>query len=99
MKVTAIQEAHDISYIKVKKLIISLLTFEMAIYEEFKKKSKGVSFKADMEDSKEQEEKDIDNNFSMETKCLLNYFTVNVPNNLTLPSRKYTQNNHIYCKT
>lgn len=44
MKVTAIEEARDLSRIKVDELIGSLQTFEMSINEWSEKKNKGISF-------------------------------------------------------
>lgn len=56
MKVNVIEEAQDISYVKVDELIGSSLTFEMVISDKFENKSKGVSFKAGVEDNKEKKE-------------------------------------------
>lgn len=50
MKLIAIEEAQDISSIKVDELIGSFLAFKMAINEKNEKKRKGVSFKVDIED-------------------------------------------------
>lgn len=53
MKVCAIEEYHNISSIIVDELICSLLTFEIVINDKSEKKNKGVAFKVDMEDDKE----------------------------------------------
>ncbi|KAA0034957.1 gag-pol polyprotein [Cucumis melo var. makuwa] len=50
MKVTAIEEAHDITKLKLDELFGSLLTFEMAISHKENKKGKGVAFKSIYED-------------------------------------------------
>lgn len=44
MKVMAIEEARDVSIMKVDELIRSLLTFEMVINDKSEKKSKSVAF-------------------------------------------------------
>ena len=44
MKVTAIEEAHDIIKLKLDELFGSLLTFEMAISNRENKKGKGIAF-------------------------------------------------------
>ncbi|KAA0065837.1 gag-proteinase polyprotein [Cucumis melo var. makuwa] len=46
MKVTAIEEAHDITTLKLDELFGSLLTFEMAISDRENKKGKGIAFKS-----------------------------------------------------
>ncbi|TYK30437.1 F5J5.1 [Cucumis melo var. makuwa] len=46
MKVTAIEEAHDITTLKLDELFGSLLTFEMATADRESKKGKGISFKS-----------------------------------------------------
>ncbi|KAA0067457.1 gag-pol polyprotein [Cucumis melo var. makuwa] len=45
-EVTAIEEAHDITTLKLDELFGSLLTFEMAIADRESKKDKGISFKS-----------------------------------------------------
>ncbi|TYK19154.1 gag-pol polyprotein [Cucumis melo var. makuwa] len=45
MKVTAIEEAHDITTLKLDELFGSLLTFEMATADRESKKGKGIAFK------------------------------------------------------
>ncbi|KAA0066414.1 gag-pol polyprotein [Cucumis melo var. makuwa] len=50
MKVTAIEEAHDITKLKLDELFGSLLTFEMTISHRENKKDKGVAFKSIYED-------------------------------------------------
>ncbi|KAA0039209.1 gag-pol polyprotein [Cucumis melo var. makuwa] len=46
MKVTAIEEARDITTLKLDELFGSLITFEMAISDRESKKGKGVAFKS-----------------------------------------------------
>ncbi|KAA0042158.1 gag-pol polyprotein [Cucumis melo var. makuwa] len=46
MKVTSIEEAHDITTLKLDELFGSLLTFEMAISDRENKKGKGIAFKS-----------------------------------------------------
>ncbi|KAA0041592.1 gag-pol polyprotein [Cucumis melo var. makuwa] len=46
MKVTAIEEAHDITTLKLDELFGSLLTFEMATADRESKKGKGIAFKS-----------------------------------------------------
>ncbi|KAA0035666.1 gag-pol polyprotein [Cucumis melo var. makuwa] len=50
MKVTTIEEAHDITKLKLDELFGYLLTFEMAISHRENKKDKGVAFKSIYED-------------------------------------------------
>ena len=64
MKVTTIEEAQDISIIKVDELIGSLLTFKMEINNKSKKRNQSVAFKADIEDVDEHVEEDIDDNLT-----------------------------------
>ncbi|XP_057452420.1 uncharacterized protein LOC130744244 [Lotus japonicus] len=63
MKVTAIEEAQDISSIKVDELIGSLQTFEMSINERSDKKNKSITFVSNAEDD-DQSEKDADENIA-----------------------------------
>ncbi|XP_057452470.1 uncharacterized protein LOC130744299 [Lotus japonicus] len=63
MKVTAIEEAQDISSIKVDELIGSLQTFEMSINERSDKKNKSIAFVSNTEDD-DQSEKDVDENIA-----------------------------------
>jgi hypothetical protein len=51
MKVTAIEEAQDISSMKVEELIGSLLTFELAINERSEKKNKSITFNSNTDDN------------------------------------------------
>ncbi|KAA0066255.1 gag-pol polyprotein [Cucumis melo var. makuwa] len=46
MKVTAIEEAHDITTLRLDELFGSLLTFEMATADRESKKGKGIAFKS-----------------------------------------------------
>ncbi|KAA0039000.1 gag-pol polyprotein [Cucumis melo var. makuwa] len=50
MKVTAIEETHDITKLKLNELFGSLLTFEMAISHRENKKGKDIAFKSIYED-------------------------------------------------
>ncbi|KAA0058236.1 gag-proteinase polyprotein [Cucumis melo var. makuwa] len=50
IKVTAIEEAHDITTLKLDELFGSLLTFEMAISDRENKKGKGIAFKSTYEE-------------------------------------------------
>ncbi|KAA0058251.1 gag-proteinase polyprotein [Cucumis melo var. makuwa] len=50
IKVTAIEEAHDITTLKLDELFESLLTFEMAISDRENKKGKGIAFKSTYEE-------------------------------------------------
>ncbi|TYK08444.1 gag-pol polyprotein [Cucumis melo var. makuwa] len=50
MKVTAIEEAHGITTLKLDELFGSLLTFEMTISDREKKKGKGITFKSTYEE-------------------------------------------------
>jgi hypothetical protein len=64
MKVTAIEEAHDINTMKVDELIGSLETFELAINERGDKKSKSIAFASNTDDCKSTGEFDEDDGFS-----------------------------------
>ncbi|KAA0038159.1 gag-pol polyprotein [Cucumis melo var. makuwa] len=46
MKVIAIEEAHDITTLKLDELFGSILTFEMTISDREDKKEKGIAFKS-----------------------------------------------------
>src|ERR1044072_3257583 len=70
MKVTAIEEAHDISNMKVDELIGSLQTFEMAINEKSEKKKKSIAFMSNTEDEEDQNEKDIGESILVAIACL-----------------------------
>ncbi|KAK2453398.1 gag-protease polyprotein [Trifolium repens] len=64
MKVTAIEEAHDINTMKVDELIGSLETFELAINERGDKKSKSIAFASNTDDCESTGEFDEDDGFS-----------------------------------
>ncbi|KAK2378545.1 putative mitochondrial protein [Trifolium repens] len=64
MKVTAIEEAHDINTMKVDELIGSLETFESAINERSDKKSKSIAFASNTDDCESTGEIDEDDGFS-----------------------------------
>ncbi|KAA0047000.1 gag-pol polyprotein [Cucumis melo var. makuwa] len=80
MKVTAIEEAHDITTLKLDKLFGSLLTFEMTISDRENKKGKGIAFKSIYEEettvNKSENEANMDESiallmkqFSKVTEC------------------------------
>ena len=50
MKVTAVEEAHNITKLKLDELFGSLLTFEMAISNRENKKGKGIALKSSYEE-------------------------------------------------
>jgi uncharacterized membrane protein len=52
MKVTAIEEARNLSSIKVAELVGSLQTYEMAINDRSKKKNESISFASNAEKDK-----------------------------------------------
>ena len=54
MKVTAIEEAQDISNMKVEELIGSLQTFEMGISDNSEKKNKSIAFVSNTEEEAEE---------------------------------------------
>ncbi|KAA0048402.1 gag-pol polyprotein [Cucumis melo var. makuwa] len=56
MKVTAIEEAHDITTLKLDELFGSLLTFEMTTVNRESKKGKGIAFKSTQVDKEAIEE-------------------------------------------
>lgn len=64
MKGITIEEAQDISTIKVYEMIGFLLTFVMTINEKLEKRNKSVAFKADVKDDHDQVEKDTDDNLN-----------------------------------
>ena len=53
MKVTAIEEAQDISSMNVEELIVLLLTFELAINERSEKNNKSITFNSNTDDDNE----------------------------------------------
>ena len=66
MKVTAIEEAQDISNLKVDELIGSLQTFEMGISDNVDKKNKSIALVSNTEDeNKEDEEENISEAIAM----------------------------------
>ncbi|KAK2450596.1 gag-protease polyprotein [Trifolium repens] len=56
MKVTAIEEAHDISTMKMDELVGSLQTFEIVLNERGDKKNKNIAFVSNTDDSNDQSE-------------------------------------------
>ena len=64
MKVTAIEEAQDISNMKDDELIGSVQTFEMALNDRPAKKNKSVAFVSNTEEDDDQGEKDVGEIFS-----------------------------------
>src|ERR1044072_2927537 len=64
MKVTAIEEAQDITLLKVDELIGSLQTFEMTLNERPEKKNKSIAFISNTEIEDEETEADFVGEFS-----------------------------------
>jgi excinuclease UvrABC nuclease subunit len=60
MKVTTIEEAQDISTMRVDELIGSLQTFELGIIDKYEKKNKSITFVSNTEDEEDQCDLDID---------------------------------------
>jgi hypothetical protein len=56
MKVTAIEEAHDISTMKMDELVGSLQTFEIVLNERGDKKNKSIAFVSNTDDGNDQSE-------------------------------------------
>ena len=68
-KVTAIQEARDLSILKVEELVGSLMTYEISLYqdeeEELKKKrKKEVALKANIEEESDKNNEDVESDLS-----------------------------------
>ena len=66
---TAIQEARDLSILKVKEFVGSLMTYEISLYqhkeEELKKKKeKGIALKADIEEKSDKNNEDVESDLS-----------------------------------
>lgn len=74
MKNASIEEAENISIIKMDELVGILLMFEMEINVKSEKKSKGIAFKDDVEDDKEQDEEDTNDNLSNSIALLTKRF-------------------------
>ena len=72
MKVTAIEEAHDITKLKLDELFGSLLTFEIAISNRENKKGKDVAFKSvykkESTDNKSPSEANVNESIALLTK-------------------------------
>ncbi|XP_058761948.1 uncharacterized protein LOC131635346 [Vicia villosa] len=64
MKVTAIEEVHDISTMRVDELVGSLQIFELANRDKFEKKNKSIAFISNAEDEKGQANMDTDEGLS-----------------------------------
>lgn len=64
MKVTAIEEANDISEMKVDELIGSLQTFEVAVNDRAEKKNKSIAFVSNTEDDEVQSNADSEESIS-----------------------------------
>ena len=63
-KVTAIQKARDLSILKVKELVVSLMTYELGLneYEKEelkKKKEKGIALKANIEEKSDEDGEEL----------------------------------------
>ena len=74
MKVTTIEEAHDISNIMVDELVGSLQTFELAISDKSEKKNKTTTFVSNAEDEEIQADLDTDEGLSNTIVLLGNQF-------------------------
>ena len=83
MKVTAIEEAHDITTLKLDELFGSLLTFEMATADRESKKGKGIAFKSTH--VSEEVDCDIEANMDESIALLTKQFT-NALRNLKNPN-------------
>ncbi|KAA0050544.1 uncharacterized protein E6C27_scaffold175G001950 [Cucumis melo var. makuwa] len=83
MKVTAIEEAHDITALKLDELFGSLLTFEMATTNRESKKGKGIAFK--FAHVSEEVDCDIEANMDESIALLTKQFT-NILRNLKNPN-------------
>ncbi|PNX66967.1 gag-protease polyprotein [Trifolium pratense] len=64
MKVTAIEEAKEISEMKLDELVGSLQTYELATNERMEKKTKSIAFVSNAEDEYQQSEIDFEDNIS-----------------------------------
>ncbi|MCI36376.1 gag-pol polyprotein, partial [Trifolium medium] len=64
MKVTAIEEAQDISSMRVDELVGSLQTFELATSERTKKKNKSIAFVSNNDDEELQSNMDTEDSIS-----------------------------------
>ncbi|MCI04313.1 gag-protease polyprotein [Trifolium medium] len=64
MKVTAIEEAIDISSMKVDELVGSLQTFELAMKDKSDKKNKSISFVSNADDEELESDKETDESIS-----------------------------------
>ncbi|MCI48639.1 gag-pol polyprotein, partial [Trifolium medium] len=64
MKVTAIEEAQNISSMKVDELVGSLQTFELAVSERSEKKNKSIAFVSNADDEELQNDMDTDESIS-----------------------------------
>ena len=74
MKVTTVEEAHDIDNIRVDVLIGSLQTVELAISNKSEKNNKSIDFISNVEDDKDQAELDTDKDLSNTIVLLGNQF-------------------------
>ncbi|KAA0055562.1 Peptidase aspartic, catalytic [Cucumis melo var. makuwa] len=75
MKVTTIEEAHDITKLKLDELFGSLLTFEMTISHRENKKGKGVAFKSIYEDETTVNQSDKEENMNESIDLLIKQFS------------------------
>ncbi|KAA0048309.1 gag-pol polyprotein [Cucumis melo var. makuwa] len=74
--VTAIEEAHDITKLKLDELIGSLLTFEMTISHRENKKGKGVAFKSIYEDESMGDQVDDETHMNKSIALLTKPFSI-----------------------
>ncbi|KAK2421589.1 gag-protease polyprotein [Trifolium repens] len=88
MKVTAIEEAQDISSMKVEELVGSLQTFEMNLSEQTEKKSKGIAFKSSADH--EEEDYDLDEDFSNDLALIGRQFNKLLRKMDRRPKKNYT---------
>lgn len=94
MKVTFIEEAQNISTMKVDELIRSLVTFEMTINDKYEKKNKGAAFKVDTEDCEDQVEHDANANLI----GFISMLTKNFRKFIRKRDRRYENNVYINVK-
>ncbi|KAA0046523.1 gag-pol polyprotein [Cucumis melo var. makuwa] len=75
MKATTIEEAYDITKLKLDELFGSLLTFEMAISHRENKKGKGIAFKSIYEDETTVNQSDKEENMNESIDLLIKQFS------------------------
>ena len=75
MKVTAIEEAHDITTLKLNELFGSLLTFEMTIFDRENNKGKRIAFKSIYEEETTVNQSDNEANMDESITLLTKQFS------------------------